>query len=114
VVANKKNGWSATDSLAILVSTDKHLDHVVDLTTAAVAKGKSVSLFFTGRGVRLTMEPRFGELAGRANLSICDVSFRANGLHGRESDVPGVTLDDFTTQTQNARMLAHARRHLVF
>lgn len=101
-------------SLAILVSTDKHLNHVVSLTTAAFAKGKSVSLFFTGKGVRLTLAPQFRELVGKATLAICDVSFRANGLHGRENEVPGVTLNDFTTQTKNAEMMANADRHLVF
>jgi len=109
-----KKEWSAADCLAILVSTDQHLDHVVNLTTAAFAKGKSVSLFFTGKGVRLTMAKRFGELAGKAKVSICDVSFRANGLHGRENEVPGVTIKNFTTQAQNAQMLARAGRHLVF
>jgi hypothetical protein len=104
----------AADALAILVSTDRHLDHVVHLTAAACAKGKRVSLFFTGKGVLLTMHPRFKELVGKAALQICDVSFRANGLHGRENEVPGVTAKDFSTQAINAQMLAAARRHLVF
>jgi hypothetical protein len=104
----------AADALAILVSTDRHLDHVVSLTAAASAKGKRVSLFFTGRGVLLTMKPRFKELVGKATLQICDVSFRANGLHGREKEVPGVTARDFSTQAKNAQMLAEAQRHLVF
>ena len=104
----------ATDALAILVSTDRHLDHVVNLTAAASAKGKRVSIFFTGKGVLLTMKPRFKELAGKAALHICDLSFRANGLHGRENEVPGVTAKNFSTQARNAQMLAAARRHVVF
>ncbi len=104
----------ATDTLAILVSSDKHLDHVVSLTAAASAKGKRVSIFFTGRGVRLTMRPAFNRLIGKATVSICDASFRANGLHGREKDVPGLTAEDFATQTQSAQMLAGAHRYLVF
>jgi predicted peroxiredoxin len=113
VISQKKAAVSATASLAILVSTDKHLDHVVKLTTAAFAKGKQVSLFFTGKGVLLTIRPQFKKLVGKASLSICDVSFRANGLHGREQEVPGVTLHDFVTQAKNAQMLASADRHLV-
>jgi len=104
----------ATDALAILVGTDRHLDHVINLTAAAFAKGKQVSLFFTGKGVLLTMNQRFKELAGKAELHICDMSFRANGLHGRENEVPGVTAKDFSTQAKNAQMLAAAQRHLVF
>lgn len=113
VILQDKTAVSVTESLAILVSTDKHLDHVVNLTTAAFAKGKQVSLFFTGKGVLLTIRPQFKKLVGKATLSICDVSFRANGLHGREEEVPGVTVNNFSTQAKNAQMLASADRHLV-
>ncbi len=113
VIPQDKAASPATGSLAILVSSDKHLDHVVNLTTAAFAKGKMVSLFFTGRGVLLTVRPQFKELVGKASLSICDASFRANGLRGRETEVPGVTMKDFATQAKNAEMLARADRHLV-
>ena len=114
VISQNKATTAATDSLAILVSTDKHLDHVVNMTTAAFAKGKKVSLFFTGKGVRLTMKPQFKELVGKATLSICDVSFRANGLHGREEEVPGVGFKEFATQAKSAQMLAESDRYLVF
>lgn len=113
VTINDRNK-TEKDALVILVSTDKHLDHVINLTAAAWAKGKQVSLFFTGRGVLLTVDPRFRQLAGKADLNICDASFRANGLHGREGEVPGVTIDDFVTQAKNARMLTDGTRHLVF
>ena len=102
------------DSIGILVSSDRHMDHVVDLTQAAHAKGKQVSLFFTGKGVLLTMRPRFKELVGKAKLFVCDVSFRANGLHGRETEVPGVGFKDFATQAKNAEMLSKSDRYLVF
>jgi len=113
VISQDNAAMAGTGSLAILISTDRHLDHVVNLTTAAYAKGKKVSLFFTGNGVLLTMRPEFKKLAGKADLSICDASFRANGLHGREEEVPGVTMKDFATQAKNAQMLAGADRHLV-
>ncbi|WP_319523680.1 DsrE family protein [Breoghania sp.] len=103
-----------TQSLGILVSTDKHLHHVVNLAKAAHEKGKSVSVFFTGSGVRLSMQPQFKELVGKAKLAVCDVSFRANGLHGREDEVPGVGFKDFATQAKNAEMLAQSDRYLVF
>jgi len=102
------------DSLAILVTTDRHLDHVVKLTAAAFAKGKQVDIFFTGQGVLLTMAPDFGQLLGKASVNICDASFRANGLGGREHEVPGVTFADFATEAKNAELLAGASRHLVF
>lgn len=114
VISQNRKTKSGAYSLAILVSTDKYLDQVVSLTAAAFAKGKKVDLIFTGKGVLLTMKPRFKELAGKAALSICDVSFRANGMHGREHEVPGVGRKDFSTQTKNAEILARADRHLVF
>ena len=100
--------------LGILVSSDKHLDYVVNLTSAAHAKGKEVHIFFTGRGVLLALNSEFQQLVGKAKLSICDVSFRANGLHGREEEVPGVGFKDFATQAKNAEMVAQADRYLVF
>lgn len=115
MVANgSRNGTADRESLAILVTSDRHWDHVIELTMAAHAKGKRVSLCFTGRGVRLTVRPEFKRLVGKASLSICDASFRANGLHGREGDIPGVTAADFVTQVQSAERLAEAHRHLVF
>ena len=101
------------DTLGILVSSDNHLDHVVELVNAAHVKGKQTQVFFTGRAVHLTLEPRFAELAGKAKIWICDVSFRSNGLHGREDDVPGVDFKSFATQGRNAEMLAESDRYVV-
>ena len=102
------------DTLGILVSTDNHLDHVVELVKAAHAKGKETQVFFTGSAVFLTLEPAFAELEGKAKLWVCDVSFRSNGLHGREDDVPGVDYKSFATQGRNAEMLAEVDRYVVF
>jgi len=60
------------------------------------------------------MQPEFKQLINKAAVSICDASFRANGLHGRENEVPGVTAKDFVTQAKSADMLANADRYLVF
>ena len=50
------------DTLGILVNTDKHLDYVINLTSAAHAKEKSVQIFFTGKSVVLSLEPDFKKL----------------------------------------------------
>ena len=99
-----------TDSLGILVNTDKYLDYVVNLTRAAHSKGKEIQIFFTGKGVLLTLNPDFKKLVGKAKLAICDVSFRSNGL----DDVPGVGFKDFATQAKNAEMVANMDRYVVF
>jgi hypothetical protein len=102
------------DTLGILVTSDKHLDAVVGLVEAAREKGKEVQAFFTGAAVHLTLQPDFAKLAGKARLWICDVSFRANGYHGRENEVPGVGFKDFATQGRNAEMLVEMDRYVVF
>ena len=101
-----------SDILGILVGTDKHLDHVINLTDAAFDKGKQVEIFFTGEGVRLTQDKKsFEKLVGKAKLSVCDVSFRAFEFSG---DVPGVGFKDFATQARNAEMINRCDRYVVF
>ena len=102
------------DRLGILVSSDKHLSDIVDLTEAAYTMGKEVRIFFSGKGVYLTLEPEFKRLAGKAKLSVCDVSFRAYGFHGREEEVPGVGFKDFATQARHAEMIHQVDRYVVF
>ena len=99
------------DNLGILVSSNNHLDYVIALTQAAHDKGKNVRIFFTGKGVLLTQKPEFEQLVGKAKISICDVSFRANNLSG---DVPGVGFKDFATQARNAEMIEWCDRYVVF
>jgi hypothetical protein len=99
------------EKLGILVSSDKHLGHVINLTDAAHNKGKEVEIFFTGQGVLLTQTPDFQKLIGKAKLSLCDVSFRALGLKG---DVPGLGFKDFATQAKNAEIIKTSDRYLVF
>ncbi len=100
-------------TLGVLVSSGKHLTHVVNLTRAAHQKGKKVHIFFTGAGVMLTLQPKFKELVGLADIAICDVSFRAFGLHGREGEVPGVGFKSFATQAKNAEMVQTMERYIV-
>jgi hypothetical protein len=99
------------ESLGILVSSDKHLDYVVKLTSAAHKKGKTVRIFFTGKGVLLTQSPEFNKLVGKAKVTLCDVSYRALGLEG---DVLGLGFKDFATQAKNAEMIKECERYVVF
>ena len=97
-------------TLGILVNTDKHFDYLYGLVKAAYKKDIQTRVFFTGRGVLLTKEAGFAHLVGLAKLSVCEVSFRANGLSG---EVPGVGFKDFVTQAVNAEMVAGCDRYLV-
>ena len=100
-----------TDKLGVLVSSDRHLDYIINLTDAAYAKGKEVEIFFTGKGVLLTQSPEFSKLVGKAKMSLCDVSFGALGLEG---DGPGFGFKDFETQAKNAEIIKNSDRYLVF
>jgi len=100
-----------SDTLGILVSSDRHLDYIIKLTEAAHAKGKEVLIFFTGNGVLLTQTPEFEQLTGKAKMSLCDVSFKALGLTG---DVHGLGPKDFATQARNAEMLEKSDGYVVF
>lgn len=100
-----------TDKLGICVATRNQLNHVVGLARAAKAAGKEVEVFFTGEGVHLTQDPHFSELLGSAKCTVCEVSFIANGLKGKE--VPGLKYKDFVTQARNAEMVEHCERYVV-
>lgn len=99
------------EKLGILVSSNKHLNYVINLTRAAHEKGKEVRIFFTGKGVSLTKDPDFQKLIGKAKISLCDVSYRSLGLEG---DVPGLGYKDFATQAKNAEMIKDCDGYVVF
>lgn len=52
-----------TMKLGILVNTDRHLDHLIGITTAAVSKGHEVIIFSMDDGVKLLANPQFCELS---------------------------------------------------
>ncbi len=93
-----------------MVNSDKHFTYVYELAKAAKKKGIDTLIFFTGQGVLLTQRKRFKNLVGLAELKVCEVSFRSNGLSG---DIPGVGFKDFVTQAVNAEMVAECDRYIV-
>jgi hypothetical protein len=96
--------------LGIMVATRDSLDHLLGLVKAAAKHEVQVSVFLTGEGVLLTQDPRFAELAGRAKLALCEVSFRAHNLKG---EVPGMGFKDFATQAKHAEMLEDCPHYLM-
>ena len=98
------------ETLGILVTTKESLKHLLGLVAAAEKKGVSVTVFLTAEGVWLSQEPRFGELAGRAEISLCDVGFKGFGLKG---EVPGLSEKNFATQARHAEMLADCTYYVM-
>ena len=66
--------------LSIYVSSDQHLEKLINLCRAAKKKHVEVNIFFTHLGVKLTNHPRFGKLQGLAKMSLCNMAFEAHKL----------------------------------
>ena len=99
-------------SLAIFVRSDKYLDQLIDFVNAAKSEGVEMKIFFSHKGVLLTQEPRFTELTGLADLSLCNVGYEANNLKGKPA--PGVPDSGFATQARNGMMIEDCDRYVVF
>jgi len=108
------------ETLGICVATKSRMAHVLGLARAARKAGKEVEVFFTGEGVQLTQDPLFGQLIEvaktgstktRGQVTVCEVSYIANGLQGKP--VAGLGDKDFVTQGKNAEMVEECARYLV-
>lgn len=99
------------EKLGIFVSSNRHLRHLIEITKAAKRADKEVVIFFTHKGVLLTQESDFSELAGHARYSLCNVSFEGFGLKGKR--VPGMEETGFATQARHGEMMETCDRYLV-
>ncbi|MEE9418895.1 MAG: hypothetical protein V3W43_05425 [Desulfatiglandaceae bacterium] len=98
-------------SLGVFVTSDRHLDKVIELCKAAKEKGVETTLFFSHLGTLLTQDPRFKELDGLGKLSLCNVGFESHGL---TPPVPGVDEKDYATQARNGELIEECDRYIVF
>ena len=98
-------------SLGIFVSSEKHLEKIINICKAANPKEIQVSIFFTHLGTMLTKDKRFKELEGLAEMGLCKVSFKSNGL---EPPAPGIGPGGFSTQSYHSEILEKCDRYLVF
>ncbi len=97
--------------LGIFVSSDKHLDKIIELCKAAKNKDVEVTIFFSHLGVLLTQDSRFGELEGLAKMSLCNVGFESHGL---KPPVPGISEKDYATQARHGDMIEECDRYVSF
>jgi len=98
--------------LGIFVRSDKYLSELIEFTKAAKDQGIEVVIFFTHKGVLLTQDPRFPELTGSAEMSLCNVGYEANNLKGKPA--PGIPDSGFATQARNGQMIEDCDRYMVF
>lgn len=97
-------------TLGILVSSDKHMDHLLGISRAAIKTGKKVMVFITNRGVLLTQEPGLAELTESAQVSVCQANFEAFGL---KKSAPGVEGLNFTNQAAHGMLIQDCHRYIV-
>ncbi len=99
-------------SLGIFVTSDKHLDKIINLCKAAKKKEVSVNIFFSHYGTLLTRSPRFRELEElTTNMALCKVAFKGHGL---DLPVSGIKEKDLATQARNAELIEECDRYVVF
>ena len=103
-----------TETLGILVPTDKHIDHLIGIAGAAKKAGKSLYIFFTHDGVLMTQDPKFKELAEIATgeLALCNHSWEDLGFSKNPIPV-GMTEDDLGSQSRHVALLEKCDRYMV-
>jgi predicted peroxiredoxin len=96
--------------LGILINTDRHLEHVIGLTRAAVAQGHEVSIFAMDCGTRLLGDPRCAALCGlpAVSMAVCEHSAARHGMQA----APLAKEITRGSQLQNA-MMTHAADRVV-
>lgn len=98
-------------TLGIFVTSDKHLDKIIEMCKAAGKKEIDVTIFFTHRGTLLTRDPRFPELEGMAHMALCKVGFESHGL---KPPVPGIGKRGYASQARHGELIEGCDRYVVF
>ncbi len=97
--------------LGIFVNTNRHLNHVVGIVKAALAKGHEVVMFNMDDGTKLLGTPEFSELCRTkgVTMSFCDHS--AKGMNVTTEGLPAEIVCG--SQYNNAVMNHDADRLIV-
>jgi predicted peroxiredoxin len=97
--------------LGIFVNTNRHLNHVVGIVKAALAKGHEVVMFNMDDGTKLLGTPEFAELCRTkgVTMSFCDHS--AKGMNVTTEGLPAEIVCG--SQYNNAVMNHDADRLIV-
>lgn len=103
--------------LGILINTARHLDEVVGISRAAVARNHQVIIFAMDEGVKLMQTQALTSLAALegVSVSVCDHSAEMYGVN-TEGQSPKMVLGTEIvcgSQFQNAKMNHNADRVIV-
>jgi len=97
--------------LGVFVSSNKHIDKIMELCKSAKRKDVKVKIFMTHTGTLLTQDAKFSEIAELADISLCRVSFEKNGL---KMPIHGIGNDALASQIMHAELIEDCDRYLVF
>lgn len=97
--------------LGILVTTDLHLEAILGIAGAALAKGHTVAIFATDTGTRLLADPRLGALGARPGAALKYCVHSAALLGVRPQGAPGAIGEG--SQLDNAVMVAESDKVIV-
>ena len=98
-------------SIGIYVTSDRHLDKIIELCKAAKAKGVETKVFFTHTGTRLCLDDRMKELLNVATVALCKVGFEANELNPEDGFIDKKA---YLSQSWHAEMILECDRYLTF
>jgi len=97
--------------LGILVNTDKHLEHILGITRAALARKHETDIFVMDEGTRLLENDLFVALAKlpAVSINLCEHSAKGYGINTEylPKDI------HCASQFNNAMMNHHADRMII-
>jgi hypothetical protein len=97
--------------LGILVNTDRHPDHVIGLTKAALAKGHEVIIFTMDEGARLLSAPGFPDLCRTPGVTMSFCGLSAKQLNAGPKELQDELVQG--SQYHNALMIHISDRVIV-
>ena len=95
--------------IGIYVTSDKHMDKLIEFCRAARKKSVETRVFFTHQGTRLCTDKRMNELTEVATVALCKVGFEANRLDSADAKVDEKA---FLSQSWHAEMIYDCDRYL--
>ncbi len=97
--------------LGIFVNTNRHLNHVIGIVKAALAKGHEVLMFNMDDGTKLLGAPEFAELCRTKGVGMSFCNHSAKGLDVATEGLPSEIVCG--SQYHNAVMNHDADRVIV-
>ncbi len=87
--------------LALIITSDKYLNHIVGLIEAAAKKDCDIKIFITDKGVFLTENSEFIAAVKKNDVcaSVCEYSCGVNGILSRKEEF------NYASQFENSKML---------